>query len=534
MNQLFTYIFALLLLSLGSCSPVPEELQRAEQLMESAPDSSLHILQRITVDNRIPNSHKALYGLLLFQARDMNYLTLTPDSLINFSVAYYKQQGEKSRLAAAYLYKARMYKYAFQYEDATRLLLNARENADTTRDFALLGRIYSDLGAICFIQQDYSKAREEYKQEYKYFSRANFKTHALEALLDIGRTYFALHKYDSAALYYKQALAQATDSLSIGSCMQEIAQNYYDQQQYDSALYYLRPLIHYPYIDNNRSIRYCLLADLYFDLRQLDSASLYANATFKFCPNMRTRLACYRILGNIGYLRKKTDELSQYTKLYLACNDSIKKIESQTKVTVLESIHQNDKEIKSGIRNSIILTILLFIVLATGLLIFYYLYKQNKKDKQVHTTQIQEAHSKLVEKQNILIEDLKQKLEREKVKQNCLRKKTTLAERDAFIIELYQSTLYLNDWEEFTRLMNHTFNNMVSTLIETCPTIKKNDMIWCCLHLLDVSPTERMIVLQVSPDSLYKIKQRLAIKLQLNGAKMLDEYLKQFKDTTIS
>jgi tetratricopeptide (TPR) repeat protein len=533
MKRLITYSLMLLLLSLTGCSLAPKDLQRAEQLMETAPDSSLHILQQISPNNYITSSNKALYGLLMFQALDKNFLTLTPDTLINYSIDYYKREGQKSRLAAAYLYKGRMYKYALRFEDATLCLMKAVDNADKTKDFALLGRIYNDLGSICFKQQDYIKARTEYKLKYEYFRRAAFKSHALEALLDVGRTYTAVHKYDSAMLYYKKALSQATDSMSQASCMQEVAQNYYAIEQYDSALHYLRPIIHYPYIDNNRAIRYYVLADIYFDIRQLDSARFYANETFKFKPDMNVRQGCYRILANTAFLRKEMKEMAHYMNLYTGCSDSIKKIESQTKVSVLEKMHQDSKDIQSGKRNSIVFATLLFILLLLGFVVLYYLYTQHKKHKQLHEEQIQQANSVLVIKQKDLVRGVQDKLEIERLKQTTARKKATLNERDALVLEIYQSKLHLNDWDEFTRLMNYTFNNLVSTLESSCPDIKQAEIIWCCLHLLDVPQAERMIVLNVSSGSLYKLKQRLALKLQLNGAKMLDEYLKQFNEKLI-
>jgi len=199
----------------------------------------------------------------------------------------------------------------------------------------------------------------------------------------------------------------------------------------------------------------------------------------------------------------------------------------------LEKIHQDNTEIKFGVRNSIILATLLLIVLMLGFGVFYYLHRQYKKNEQAHNVQIQKVHSKLVEKQNTLIDDLKQRIEKAKEKQASIRKKATQTERDMLVLELYQSTLHLNDWEEFTRLMNYTFNNIVCALANSCPDIKETEIIWCCLHLLNISQAERMIVLDVSSGSLYKIKQRLALKLKLNGAKMLDEYLKQFKDILI-
>ena len=533
MKRLSIYSLILLLLSLTGCSHTPKDLQRAELLMESAPDSSLHILQHISPNNYMPNSSKALYGLLMFQALDKNFLTLTPDTLINYSIAYYERAGEKSSLAAAYLYKGRMYKYALRYEDATMCLMKAVDNADKTKDFALLGRIYSDLGTICFKQQDYIKARAEYKYKYEYFTRANFKLHALEALLDVGRTYFAVHKYDSAMLYYKQALSQATDSMSQASSMQEIAQNYYVAKQYDSTLHYLRPIIHYPYIGNNRAIRYNLLADVYFDVRQLDSARFYATEAMKFGSDITIRQGCYLILRNIAFRQRKMEDLAHYMNLYTACSDSIKKIESQTKVAVLERIHQDNKDIKLGKRSIIIFATLLCIVLLLGLAILYYLYAQNKRSKQLHEVQIQQAHSVLAKKQSSLVLGVQQKIRIEKQKHANIWKKTTQSERDAMVLQIYQSKLHLNDWAEFSRLMNYTFNNLVSVLESSHPDIKHAEIIWCCLHLLDVTQAERMIVLNVSANSLYKLKQRLALKLQLNGAKMLDEYLKQFNEKLI-
>jgi len=401
-KSLPVYSLILLLLSLVGCSRTSDELLRAERLMESAPDTSLQILQQISPDNYISNSDRALYGLLLFQALDKNYLPLTPVTLIDYSIDYYQRAGEKSRLAAAFLYKARMYTYNSRYADATSLLMKALDNANKTSDYALLGRIYAGLGAIRFSQQSYLKARADYQQAYKYYTQANLKGHALEALLDIGRTHYAVQKYDSAARYYRQALCQATDSLSVASCMLEMAENQYAVKRYDSTLYYLRPLIHYPYIPNNLAVRYSLLADVYSDMNQPDSACLYAKNALKYSPDIETRQCCYRILGNAAFERKEINELSRYLTLYTDASDSINQIDSQTKVSVLEKMHQDTKDIKKANRNSLILGLLLCIVLLLGIVILFCQYRQNKKNKQTQSEQIHQVQCSLILKQNIL------------------------------------------------------------------------------------------------------------------------------------
>ena len=84
-----------------------------------------------------------------------------------------------------------------------------------------------------------------------------------------------------------------------------------------------------------------------------------ANETFKFKPDMNIRFGCYCILGNIAFLRKEMKEMAHYMNLYTACSDAIKKVESQTKVAVLEKMHQDSKDIQSGKRNSIVFATLL-------------------------------------------------------------------------------------------------------------------------------------------------------------------------------
>ena len=64
---LFTVI-ALLICTMGACArPESRRLQRAEAVMESAPDSALAILDSIDTATLTRASDRALYALLLTQ-----------------------------------------------------------------------------------------------------------------------------------------------------------------------------------------------------------------------------------------------------------------------------------------------------------------------------------------------------------------------------------------------------------------------------------------------------------------------------------
>ena len=65
-----------------------ELLDRAEPLIETAPDTALALLDSID-SRRLYRGDKARYALLRSQALDKNYIDVTNDSLINIAVNYY-------------------------------------------------------------------------------------------------------------------------------------------------------------------------------------------------------------------------------------------------------------------------------------------------------------------------------------------------------------------------------------------------------------------------------------------------------------
>jgi DNA-binding CsgD family transcriptional regulator len=91
--------------------------------------------------------------------------------------------------------------------------------------------------------------------------------------------------------------------------------------------------------------------------------------------------------------------------------------------------------------------------------------------------------------------------------------------------ELYNSCLHLNNWAGFVQLMNHTFNNLISTLQTNYPDITHKEITWCCLFLLHVPTPEVLLLLDYKQDSLYKLKQRLVQKMNLKNTKELDNLL---------
>ena len=85
-SKRYLLVFSILLVSVGSifmsvslssCSSPSVKnplLLCADSLMETCPDSALSILESITCPQKMPRADRALYALLLTQARHKNYI----------------------------------------------------------------------------------------------------------------------------------------------------------------------------------------------------------------------------------------------------------------------------------------------------------------------------------------------------------------------------------------------------------------------------------------------------------------------------
>jgi tetratricopeptide (TPR) repeat protein len=509
---------------------MPNEIKTAERIMETDPDSALHILQHMHTDKlMITSSDRALYGLLLFQALDKNNKPLKPDSVINYSVNYYLSVNDKPHLAIGYYYKAHQYKKALRFDDATLLYLKALDLIQNNKENVLLGKIYSDMGDICSFQLDYNESLKKYQKSKEYYNQIGDTIDASYKLIDIGRMYRFLKDYKKAQEYYKQALLQTSDSLLQGSAYQEIGIDFYKAKQYDSAHYFFNKSLDFPFNGTNYSIRCYNLAELFFDLQNYDSSFVYAIKALKYPSTFYIQRDCYRILANTEYSRKDFKQMAFYMSKYQDYTDSVRKIETQTKTTILEDLHQTNGAISKSRHSLIVLGCIIPLIILLSLFIVYRLRKRSKgKEKQLEETEVHlgEVVVQLTEKKNLFVDSLIHQLQETRSSQSALYKKATILQREQMDRELYYTCLHLNDWEAFKRLMNKTFNNIITTLESIYPDITRKDQIWCCLYLLDVPTPNIVLVLEIQPVSLYKLKQRLTQKLNLNSVKELELFLK--------
>ena len=523
MIRAFRLSFLITCLSLTGCSFTPNELKIAEQVMEVHPDSALHILQKIPKEKYNSNANRALYGILLFQALDKNYMSLQPDSLIDFSIDYYLKQEDRPRLAMAYFYRGRKLKYKTEYEKASIEYYKSIDNCNPNSDYLLLGKVYEDLAAISLMQREYKESRKKNQLATSFYHKAGRSEFAYNTLISIGLTYLAENKHSTARSYFKKVYSLSTDSLTIGITLNEIGISYYNNKQFDSALYYYRKSLTYPSRENTLPLRYYSLANVFFNMDKYDSATIYAMKSLK-CPsgNLFLRRGCCRIIVNTAYNTGDIKLMNRYMTKYQLYVDSIRVIESQTKATVIEKQHNSKAKATVAKQNLTTFTLLLIVSILIIVIISVYLYQRSKLSKQ----EIRNYRQKLNSKQVFVSQSISNKIEELKSMQTERRKQAQPADREKLSKELYNNALHIDNWDLFSSDMNHAFNNIVDKFQNDHPTLSRKEISWCCLHLLDISNTDRVLLLETTTEGLYKLKQRVAQKLNLINTKELDTYLR--------
>lgn len=514
-------LFFILSLFTVGCSLLPNQVKLAEQMMATNPDSALQILQHIHPNQSLTDADKALYGILLFQALDKSNKQLQPDSLITFSVRYYEGTNDKEHLAMSYYYKARLYKKAQRFEDATLLYLKALDLGQNNKNYRLLGDIYSDMGDICSMQMDYNEALNKYNHAIRCYNQAGDSLEASYKTIYLGRVFRLLEQYKRANLCYIKALNRINDSILQGSAYQEIGINFYKAKQYDSAQIYLRKSILFPYKGTDNAIRYFYLADLFFDIQQYDSACRCALTSLKFPSTFFNQRDCYRVLANAEFEKGNFKQMGIYMTKYQECTDSVRKVEMQTKTTVLEDLHATNGAYSKSMHSQIILGVVIIFVVLLAVYIVFQLRKWNK----IKENELKQVEIRLTEKQSFLRDNLKQKIDENKFKQNSVARKAPLADRESFIRNDYNLYLNLDKPEDFKKLMNQTFNNIVAYIEGKYPDVNFKEIAWCCLFMLDIPSKDISVILDCLPASIYKLKQRLSQKMNMGSTRELDQFL---------
>lgn len=248
---LFLALIATPLVPLTGCTSRAETdalatIERARALIDTLPDSSLHLLQSIPPGSLSSERSRALHALLLSQACDKNYIDISSDTLIRPALNYFTSHPDAENLPLAHYYAAIVYTNAADYSRALIHFKHAEALTDTANHI-LRGLIYrniSDILAINYAINDRLPYARLSLKEFQKSQQQKYSDYAAVALaaamINVGITDGVIHTLDSVA----ESEFITPNHYLLAQTYRTYAQCYLTEKDYHSAYkYYEKALL---------------------------------------------------------------------------------------------------------------------------------------------------------------------------------------------------------------------------------------------------------------------------------------------------
>lgn len=534
-SKRYLLVFSILLVSVGSifmsvslssCSSPSVKNQLllcADSLMETYPDSALSILESITYPQKMPRADRALYALLLTQARHKNYIALEDDSLIKTAVDYYGDKKKSLRAAKAHYYWGAIYSEKGYASFAVEEYLTAIRLMPVRNEF--LAMIYDNLAECNEEDRLYNVAIENYRAAYQILKGKDEQTYPMRG---IARVFLLQNEKDSALYYYQQALDCALadqDSSLIGALYHDLAMVYSEKKDYIQADKFVSKAI---LLQGQDAINTCLSkAQIMLNLNKLDSASYF------FSKNMDEldiygKAVCYdgmyQIAKRKGEWKTATENMDAYKILY----DSMQIMTDNEELNRLMDKHQLEEHKRLLSEHTRTLIFSLITAFSSLMIICVFCFMWNDRKRKKHYIALQhELTQKRVDTMLLKEEELS-----ESNKEHIDKKRSELTEQQIQLcISVLKTTDCYDQLEALERAtpkqllvmrslrkeirsdISNAFVDVMMNLKERYPALTGDDVFFCVLSLLCCSKTVVMELMDATSDALKTRKNRIKNKM---------------------
>ena len=515
----------LMSVSLSSCSSSVKSslLLSADSLMEIYPDSALSILESISSPQKLPRADRALYALLLTQARHKNYIALEDDSLIKTAVEYYGDKKKSVRAAKAHYYWGATYREKGYTSFAVDEYLTAIRLMPVRDEF--LAMIYDNL-ADCYEKDDlYDIAIEAYRQAYQILEGGSQQTYPLRG---IARICLLQNKKDSSLLYYQKALDYALaeqDSSLIGALYHDLAMVYNEKKDYVQADKYVSKAM---IMQGDDAVNVCLSkAQIMLNLNKLDSASYFFSKNIDQL-NIYGKAVCYdgmhQIAKKRGEWKIATENMDAYRVLY----DSMQIMNDNEELNRLMDKHQLEehKRLLSEHTKMLVFTLVSVFFFLMIICVFCFMWNDRKRKKRYIALQRELTQNRvdtMLLKEEEVSETNKEDLDKKRSKlteqqiQLCISVlKTTNCYDQLEALEKAtpkQLLVMRSLRKEIRSEISSAFVDVMMNLKERYPALTGDDIFYCVLSLLCCSKTVIMELMDSTSDALKTRKNRIKNKM---------------------
>ncbi|NDV57703.1 tetratricopeptide repeat protein [Bacteroides sp. 519] len=497
-------IIAILLLSSCTISNTKKLLVHAEYVMQNHPDSAL-ILLRDSIDVlSLSYRDVPLYALLYTQACDKNYVLHTSDSLINIAVQYYKYTNNL-RKAQAYFYQGSVYRDMERTTDAVDAFLKAKEELPTGYNTRFSDMINRNLALLYERLGLFEKGMEFVQDNYQACLNRHDSVEIMFPLNDIAHFYLYEGKYDSALIYYQQALNASkviNDSLMRISILYGISQTFYLMHDYPHANYYIEEAISISKDDSDSLFYYTLKGDILLALDSIDAARYFLK---KGIHSNDIDISFY-CAESLYYLEKDFGDPQDafiYNDLHLALKDSLDEMNRRADALALINNHSTNKHTKQLLtewKQERIVWIVSIGILIVLLLFFVFKVFQIKKRKTKESLPVNQPEKSIID----ALQDAKLVFVNSEVYQYMVHINSCVLTNEL--------NLCLNERQEIAKKSAEYFSEIIIKL-KNKYALTDDDVYCFILHYLGLSAKAITTLMGITSDALRSRKKRIRRKL---------------------
>ncbi len=513
-------------ISLSSCSSSVKNplLLCADSLMEARPDSALFILESISSPQKLPRADRALYALLLTQAKYKNYIPLENDSLIKTAVEYYGDRKKSLYAAKAHYYWGATYRDMGYTSFAVEEYLTAIRLMPVEDEF--LAMIYDNLAEVYKEDGLYDVAAENYRAAYQILKGNSGQAFPLRG---IAHVFLLQNEKDSALCYYQQALDCALaerDSDFIGALYHDFALVYSEERDYILADKYVSKAI--AIMDKDRSVNACLLkAKIMFSLNKLDSATYFFNKDIDLL-DIYGKAICYNGMYQVAKKKEEWKTATENMDIYKTLYDSIQVMTDNAELNRLMDKHQLEEHKRVLSEQTKILNVSLVASFFSLMIIcvFYFMWNDRKRKKRYIALQndlTQKRVDTMLLKEEEISESNKEDIDKKRSElteqqiQLCISMlKTTdcYEQLEALEKATHKQLLAMRSLKkEMRSAISRSFVDVMVNLQARYPALTGDDVFYCVLSLLCCSKSVIMELMDATSDALKTRKNRIKNKV---------------------
>ena len=556
-------LFILTILLLLACTAcyrstrhVTEHLSQAEELIWTAPDSALHLLESISASRHLTGKEQADYALLLSLAQYRCYIPVSSDSLINLAIEYYKDKNDADKKGAAFYVKGCILEeYCKDIPNALLAYKEAETCIPDMDDKQYVARIYSSLGYVNKKSFHFEPAKEYYQKAVQANIDGKDTVAYASNLLNLSTLYYTLHQADSANRCIN-TLIDIADSLNDLDLQVKIYNNIANrkifEKNYAEAEKYLIHAIRLssPHFPNKLSLG---LANLYAYTGQKEKAdSLFTHLLS--CPDLLVRSNSY--LDLLNYFLASHPQEHSYLNHYIALTDSIYKENRAEEVGKIQQKYDN--EVLARTNDQLYFKWILTSVVGSLICIIAVTFLQKKwrkanalqkqieeleEKKKVLTSSSQENERYVIQISELesQINDLKNEKRRlkyfiKKTKKSKENKEDDYSSIFKTYLSITKDKTYDKELERdnLRQWLNLTNQNFTDKLIKHYPVLSKSNQLMdvCCLTALNLSIEDIATLLGIGERTVERYTSDICKKLGLpkGGNHIFVEFINSIKE----